>query len=273
MGLRFISTRFLNAYRLTNEFVQGTNVVLGQARIAKSGFQTTSGGPKSSLKCITMTTRFLRTLSLGLLAGSAIVVASTTPARALLTTDPQTFAGTPTPPFGPLATPVGTSYISTGLDFTLGNVEGVFSDPPLAFCGINSSGNCDLLTSVDARIVLPNTLTQGLTNYIFAEAGNAAPGSLSLIAYDALNQMLETQFFNPPTGSNGRYTAIINRTSPDIAYFSISGSDTFGVNIITIADPITQGQPVPGPLPLLGAGMAFSFSRKLRSRIKVLPQK
>ena len=124
------------------------------------------------------------------------------------------------------------------------------------------------MTSVDARIVLPNTLTQGLTNYIFAEAGNAAPGSLSLIAYDALNQMLETQFFNPPTGSNGRYTAIINRTSPDIAYFSISGSDTFGVNIITIADPITQGQPVPGPLPLLGAGMAFSFSRKLRSRIK-----
>jgi hypothetical protein len=185
-----------------------------------------------------VTTRFLRKLCLGLFAGSAIIVASTTPARALLTTDLQTFAGTPTPPFGPLATPVVTFYISTGLDFTLGNIEGVFNDPPLAFCVINSSGNCDLVTS-----------------------------------YDALNQMLETQFFNPPTGSNGRYTAIINRTSPDIAYFSISGSDTFGVNIITIADPITQGQPVPGPLPLLGAGMAFSFSRKLRSRIKVLPQK
>ena len=152
-------------------------------------------------------------------------------------------------------------------------MEGVFSDPPLAFCGINSSGICDLVTSVDARIVLPNTLTQGLTNYIYAEAGYAAPGSLSLIAFDTLNQMIETQFFNPPTGTNGRYTAIINRSSSDIAYFYISGNDTFGVNEITIADPIAQGQPVPGPLPLFGAGMAFSLSRKLRSRIKVMPQK
>ena len=29
-----------------------------------------------------------------------------------------------------------------------------------------------------------------------------------------------------------------------------------------------QTQPVPGPLPLLGAGAAFGFSRKLRGRIK-----
>ena len=311
MGLRFISTRFLNVSRLIDVSNRETNVVHGQARIAKGRFQATSGGPKSPLldsrkSCLVevqsakksrdsfkrqesrcpstplnqigafpVTTRFLRTLSLGLLAGSAIVVASTAPARALLTSDPQTFGGTISPAFGPLATPVGTSYISSGLDFTLGNIEGIFDDGPFAFCGINSSGNCDLLTSVNARIVLPNTLTQGLTNYIFAEAGYAAPGSLSLIAYDALNQMLETQFFNPPTGVNGRYTAIINRSSPDIAYFYISGNDTFGVNVITIADPIAQGQtaPVPGPLPLLGAGMAFSFSRKLRRRIQVMPQK
>ncbi|WP_254952844.1 MULTISPECIES: hypothetical protein [unclassified Cyanobium] len=30
----------------------------------------------------------------------------------------------------------------------------------------------------------------------------------------------------------------------------------------------TPGEPVPGPLPILGAGMAFGFSRRLRSRIK-----
>ena len=32
-------------------------------------------------------------------------------------------------------------------------------------------------------------------------------------------------------------------------------------------DTYTQ-EPVPGPLPLLGAGMGFAFSRRLRSRIR-----
>ena len=35
-----------------------------------------------------------------------------------------------------------------------------------------------------------------------------------------------------------------------------------------IKDTVTQRNEVPGPLPLMGAGMAFGFSRKLRSRIK-----
>lgn len=36
-------------------------------------------------------------------------------------------------------------------------------------------------------------------------------------------------------------------------------------------DNLTIGSPVPGPLPLLGAGAAFGFSRKLRKRIKSTP--
>ena len=36
-------------------------------------------------------------------------------------------------------------------------------------------------------------------------------------------------------------------------------------------DNLTIGKPVPGPLPLLGVGAAFGFSRKLRKRIKSAP--
>jgi len=44
--------------------------------------------------------------------------------------------------------------------------------------------------------------------------------------------------------------------------------DTISVNgVQSIQNTFTQ-QPVPGPLPILGAGAAFGFSRKLRSRIK-----
>ena len=40
-------------------------------------------------------------------------------------------------------------------------------------------------------------------------------------------------------------------------------------NITTLNNEYTQGDiSVPGPLPVVGAGMAFGFSRKLRSRIK-----
>ena len=47
-----------------------------------------------------------------------------------------------------------------------------------------------------------------------------------------------------------------------------------GGKIDTITDTLTQkiGEPistVPGPLPILGAGAAFGFSRKLRNRIKL----
>jgi len=36
-------------------------------------------------------------------------------------------------------------------------------------------------------------------------------------------------------------------------------------------DNLTIGKPVPGPLPILGVGAAFGFSRKLRKRIKSAP--
>ena len=53
---------------------------------------------------------------------------------------------------------------------------------------------------------------------------------------------------------------------------SISVLDTWSVaqgDVLTnVKDTFTQASDVPGPLPLLGAGLAFAWSRKLRSRMQ-----
>jgi hypothetical protein len=48
----------------------------------------------------------------------------------------------------------------------------------------------------------------------------------------------------------------------------LNGSLTTLNNSFTQGDSSRDRDKVPGPLPLLGAGAAFGFSRKLRSRIK-----
>lgn len=50
----------------------------------------------------------------------------------------------------------------------------------------------------------------------------------------------------------------------DVAYATVSGSN----NIILARNGIRPGPSVPGPLPFLGVGAAFGYSRKLRKRIK-----
>jgi hypothetical protein len=75
--------------------------------------------------------------------------------------------------------------------------------------------------------------------------------------------------FSTPTANNGNknyvpkinsdtFTSTLNVTS------GVIQSVTSTVNVVN-APPVT---PVPGPLPLLGAGAAFGFSRKLRKSIK-----
>ena len=140
----------------------------------------------------------------------------------------------PTPPFGPLTVPVGTFYLNEGFDFTFGNTEGVFDDlSAFGFCGINLLGNCDLVTTVDAQIFHPGTSIPGLTDFLTAEAGNAADGTLTLTAFDLNQNVIATALNGPPAGPNGRSTFTINTGGVfDIAYFSISGNDTFGVNSV-----------------------------------------
>jgi hypothetical protein len=63
-------------------------------------------------------------IKLGILTTISASALAVLPAQALtFTSDPQTFGGVLTPGFGPLETPVGTSYIGQGLDFTFGTID------------------------------------------------------------------------------------------------------------------------------------------------------
>ncbi len=72
--------------------------------------------------------------------------------------------------FAPLAAggEIGGGYVGFGVDFSRGGREGAFCDEYLgwvctmqAFGGIDGSGELDLITQVDGRIVVPGTLAQG----------------------------------------------------------------------------------------------------------------
>jgi hypothetical protein len=161
------------------------------------------------------------------------------------------------PAFGALVAggALGTNYIAFGVDFTLGGVEGIFNDSPLAFGGVNGSGVVDLLSPVDGRIVVPGTTNQGLTDSFEAEAGFAANGTLLLTVYDIHGNVLATAFNGLPLGPNGRTTFAISEPTPIIAAFSITdpGADSYGVDDITLSTPI--GVPEPASLSILAVSL------------------
>jgi hypothetical protein len=70
------------------------------------------------------------------------------------------------------------------------------------------------------------------------------------------------------TSINGAQIGPILFTEP--SPITVRDEWTVGTNstLSSIKDTLTQRNQVPGPLPVLGAGMAFGFSRKLRNRIK-----
>ncbi|MBN9564476.1 MAG: PEP-CTERM sorting domain-containing protein, partial [Alphaproteobacteria bacterium] len=157
---------------------------------------------------------------------------------------------------------VGTGYVGFGVDFSMGGREGVFCDEYLgwsctvqAFGGVNGSGDIDLLTAVDGRIVVPGTLAQGLTSHFYAEAGYAAAGALLLTVYDIDGNDIGHVFNGNPVGPHGRTTFSITAPGATIASFAISSpaADGFGVDLISLEAPI--GVPEPASLALMGAGI------------------
>lgn len=75
-----------------------------------------------------------------------------------------------------------------------------------------------------------------------------------------------------PSNSSGGQGNTVGFSSGEVGpiYFSSMVDVTAG-KIDTLSDSLTQlkGDEVPGPLPILGAGAAFGFSRRLRKRIKL----
>lgn len=75
---------------------------------------------------------------------------------------------------------------------------------------------------------------------------------------------------------NGAFTQIVDNGSQGSGFsqFNVVAGDTFGFRVYTSDDVSGRGTatisnfsaPVPGPVPLLGVGAAFSYSRRLRRR-------
>lgn len=65
---------------------------------------------------------------------------------------------------------------------------------------------------------------------------------------------------SPKDGSSGQFCSA--------AMVQATGTNNEGSNVIGAPCPGTPPSSVPGPLPLLGAGLAFGFSRRLRRRIE-----
>ena len=175
---------------------------------------------------------------------------------ALITHSAQDWTGPITPAFGGVVAGgvVGDFFIGSGVDYTFGNAEAVFSDPPSALCGLNGAGGCDLVSDVDGRIVVAGTLDLGVTSLLTVEAGFAAAGSLLLEVFDINNVLIATAVNGLPLGPEGRTTLTVDRGGLfDIAFFRVSGADTYGVNTVTLEGP--RAVPEPAIVGLLGLGL------------------
>lgn len=85
--------------------------------------------------------------------------------------------------------------------------------------------------------------------------------------YDQFGYLLNGNFNFLSTQNGETGTASFVVVAGDVFGFSIDGDDgIFGPGIATISN---FSAPVPGPLPLLGVGAAFGYSRRLRRRINL----
>lgn len=96
----------------------------------------------------------------------------------------------------------------------------------------------------------PNTSFTFNQAYTLAQAFNASSSGSTVTAVGATNIQDDGFVVQLP----GTYSSI---------GFTYNNSASFANSVA-----LTVGTPVPGPLPLMGAGMAFGFSRKLRQRVK-----
>ena len=95
-------------------------------------------------------------------------------------------------------------------------------------------------------------------------------------AYDSFGYLLNGVYNQlADNGSQGSGTTTFNVAGGDTFGFSVFSLDgQFGAGVATISNfsaPIPSSAPasVPGPLPILGVGAAFAYSRRLRRRINL----
>jgi len=169
-------------------------------------------------------------------------------------------------------TPVGQSTSTNGeqrFDYSFPAANSTNAGPPqvndwanslsLSFGSFYLAGSCSFCGPTKAVTVITSSST-GIAKYI-GQAPDSTPGNQNQLTSGLYNILFGTG----PTAIMGtlEYTAFTNVTSNPFA------QQSGGKIIINVNDPNPPTTAVPGPLPVLGAGAAFGYSRRLRRRILV----
>lgn len=195
----------------------------------------------------------MKSLNLALVAGLLSLSAHAAQAAIVKPAD----AAVPvSPPFGAVVPGglVTNQYNPFGVNFS--TPAAVFSDPPLAWSGVNASNIVDLLTAMNVFFTLPNSLTDAVTNQLSVEAGNSAVGNLLLEAFDINGALLGSTINDDGIGPAGRTLATLNIPGMHSFRISTPARDSFGMNQIEFGDLVPVGQvPVPATLALALFGL------------------
>lgn len=166
------------------------------------------------------------------------------------------------PPFTSSAPPPRQTFItpSTGVfDYLSGNVdEGIYtlrSDLSFQFVatpvvpGFSISGNPTNLT-IYAGTYFAYTFDPDLQSYQF-DISALTPDTVPIPTVTGIGEVVDV------ISGSFQFSDTADVPEPTDGSYRIQ---------VAVARP---GSPVPGPLPILGAGLAFGYSRKLRNRVKL----
>lgn len=182
----------------------------------------------------------------------------------------------------------GANDCAVGTQFILGDKKLTIVTLPTAGSGtvsINTPSTDIFNVLVDFPTLAP--LTPTVSNATFSYDLEIFTGTKyfsgarldSLNSSDPVTEVVKTEILGPAFAPLVSLNGIPDPLSPPLPFYEpIPGNlkkirvlDTYSVSglgeLSEFSNTFRQSD-VPGPLPLMGAGMAFGFSRKLRSRIK-----